>query len=60
MGLRIIKIANRTSSLAKLFADELKKAGFKILSDHFFDTVTILQKIKLKKFIKKLKEKELT
>ena len=36
----LLKIANRTSTLAKLFADEIKKGGFKILSDHFFDTVT--------------------
>ena len=42
----LIKIANRTSSLAKLFADETKKVGFKILSDHFFDTVTIITKNK--------------
>ena len=42
----LIKIANRTSTLAKLFADEIKKAGFKILSDHFFDTVTIITKNK--------------
>ena len=37
----LVKIANRTSTLAKLFADEIKKGGFKILSDHFFDTITI-------------------
>jgi glycine dehydrogenase len=37
----ILKIANRTSKLAKLFADEIKKGGYKIHSDHFFDTVTI-------------------
>jgi glycine dehydrogenase len=42
----LFKIANRTSVLAKLFADEIKKAGFKILSDHFFDTVTIITKNK--------------
>ena len=42
----LIKIANRTSTLAKLFADEIKKTGFKILSDHFFDTVTIITKNK--------------
>jgi glycine dehydrogenase len=42
----LIKIANRTSSLAKLFADEIKNGGFKILSDHFFDTVTIITKNK--------------
>ncbi len=37
----ILKIANRTSKLAKLFADEIKNGGYQILSDHFFDTVTI-------------------
>ena len=37
----ILKIANRTSKLAKLFADGIKKGGYKIHSDHFFDTVTI-------------------
>ena len=42
----LIKIANRTSTLAKLFADEIKKADFKILSEHFFDTVTIMTKNK--------------
>ena len=40
----ILKIANRTSKLAKLFADEVKKGGFEIISDHFFDTVTIKTK----------------
>jgi glycine dehydrogenase len=42
----ILKIANRTSTLAKLFADEIKNDGFEILSDHFFDTVTIVTKNK--------------
>ena len=42
----LLKIANRTSSLAKLFADEIKKNGFELLSDHFFDTVTIKTKMK--------------
>ncbi len=37
----ILKIANRTSKLAKLFAEGIKKGGYKIYSDHFFDTVTI-------------------
>ncbi len=37
----VLKIANRTSKLAKIFADEIKKGGYQILSDHFFDTVTI-------------------
>ncbi len=42
----ILKIANRTSKLAKLFADEIKKGGFKLLSDNFFDTVTVITKEK--------------
>ena len=37
----ILKIANRTSKLAKIFADNITASGYKILSDHFFDTVTI-------------------
>jgi glycine dehydrogenase len=49
----LIKIANRTSSLAKLFADEIKKVGFKILSDHFFDTVTIITKNKTNEIYEK-------
>jgi glycine dehydrogenase len=49
----LIKIANRTSSLAKLFADEIKKTGFKILSDHFFDTVTIITKNKTNEIYQK-------
>ncbi len=42
----ILKIANRTTKLAKLFADEIKKGGFEIISEHFFDTVTIKTKEK--------------
>ncbi len=42
----ILRIANRTSKLAKIFSDEIKKAGFKILSNHFFDTVTVITKDK--------------
>ncbi|MDC0511490.1 aminomethyl-transferring glycine dehydrogenase [Pelagibacteraceae bacterium] len=49
----LIKIANRTSTLAKLFADGIKKSGFKILSDHFFDTVTIITKSKTNKIYQK-------
>ena len=40
----ILKIANRTSKLAKIFADNIKAGGYKILSDYFFDTVTIKTK----------------
>ena len=44
----ILKIAERTSKLAKLFSAGIKSAGFEILSDHFFDTVTIKTKNKTK------------
>ena len=37
----ILKIANRTSKLAKIFGDEIKKGGYQILSENYFDTVTI-------------------
>ncbi len=37
----ILKISNRTSKLAKLFADGIQKKGYKIYSKSFFDTVTI-------------------
>ncbi|MFL2883270.1 MAG: aminomethyl-transferring glycine dehydrogenase [Pelagibacteraceae bacterium] len=52
----ILKIANRTSSLAKLFADEIRKGGFEILSDHFFDTVTIKTKNKTDKIYQKAQQ----
>ena len=54
----ILKIANRTSSLAKLFGDEIKKGGFKILSDHFFDTVTIKTNENTETILKKLMKKK--
>ncbi len=37
----ILNIANRTSKLAKLFANNIKEGGFDLHSDNFFDTVTI-------------------
>ena len=37
----ILDIANRTSKLAKVFADAIQKGGFEIYSNYFFDTVTI-------------------
>ena len=37
----ILKIANRTSKLAKIFGDEIKKGGYQIISENYFDTVTI-------------------
>ena len=48
----ILKIANRTSTLAKLFADEIK-SEFEILSENFFDTVTIKTKNKTEAIFKK-------
>ncbi len=37
----IIEIANRTSKLAKAFADSIVSAGYNLYSNNFFDTVTI-------------------
>ena len=48
----ILKIANRTSTLAKLFAEEIKNE-FEILSENFFDTVTIKTKNKTEAIFKK-------
>ena len=42
----ILEIANRTSKLAKVFADSLKKNGYELHSDQFFDTVTVNTKDK--------------
>ncbi len=39
-------ISERVSQLAKNFADKLKQSGYKLYSDYFFDTVTILTKEK--------------
>jgi glycine dehydrogenase len=55
----ILKIANRTSTLAKLFANEIKNGGFEILSDHFFDTVTIKTKNKTEAIYKKAYEEKI-
>ena len=40
----ILKIANRTSKLAKIFADGLKSAGYQLHTENYFDTVTIKTK----------------
>jgi glycine dehydrogenase len=55
----ILKIANRTSSLAKLFGDEIKNGGFKILSNHYFDTVTIKTNEKTDSILKKAYEEKI-
>jgi glycine dehydrogenase len=55
----ILKIANRTSTLAKLFGDEIKNGGFEILSDHYFDTVTIKTKEKTNTILKKAYEEKI-
>jgi glycine dehydrogenase len=55
----ILKIANRTSTLAKLFGDEIKNGGFKILSDHYFDTVTIKTNEKTDTILKKAYEEKI-
>jgi glycine dehydrogenase len=55
----ILKIANRTSSLAKLFGDEIKNGGYKILSDHYFDTVTIKTNEKTETILNKAYEEKI-
>jgi glycine dehydrogenase len=55
----ILQIANRTSKLAKLFSEGVKTNGFEILSDHFFDTVTIKTKDKTKEIYQKALAKKI-
>ena len=49
----ILNIANRTSKLAKLFANNIKEGGFDLHSDNFFDTVTIKTNKKTEEMYKK-------
>ena len=54
----ILEIANRTSKLAKLFADNIKKGGFELHTINFFDTVTVKTRDKTDEiFNKALSEK---
>jgi len=55
----ILQIANRASKLAKLFSEGVKATGFEILSDHFFDTVTIKTKDKTKEIYQKALAKKI-
>jgi glycine dehydrogenase len=55
----ILQIANRTSKLAKLFFEGVKATEFEILSDHFFDTVTIKTKGKTKEIYEKALAKKI-
>ena len=55
----ILQIANRTSKLAKLFSEGVKAAGFEILSDQFFDTVTVMTKNKTKEIYDKALAKKI-
>ena len=48
----IKSIAERTSKLAKSFADKIKKSGYQLYSDSFFDTVTILTNSKTENIFK--------
>ena len=48
----INEIAERISKLAKSFADKIKKSGYELYSDSFFDTVTILTKNKTQNIYK--------
>ncbi len=49
----ISDIANRTSKLAKLFADNIKDSGFELHTNNFFDTVTIKTNNKTEEIYKK-------
>ena len=49
----ILNIANRTSKLAKLFADNIKDSGFDLYTSNFFDTVTIKTNNKTDEIYKK-------
>jgi len=49
----ILDIANRTSKLAKLFAENIKDGGFELYSNNFFDTVTIKTNNKTDEIYKK-------
>ena len=48
----INQIAERISKLAKSFADKIKKSGYELYSNSFFDTVTILTKDKTQNIYK--------
>ena len=48
----INEIAERISKLAKSFADKIKKSGYELYSNNFFDTVTILTKDKTQNIYK--------
>ena len=48
----IRKISERVSQLANNFADKIKKSGYEIYSDNFFDTVTIKTKENTEKIFK--------
>ena len=49
----ILEIANRTTKLAKAFADNISLAGYKLHSQNFFDTVTIKTNEKTNDIFKK-------
>jgi len=49
----ILEIANRTTKLAKAFADSISLAGYKLHSQNFFDTVTIKTNEKTNDIFKK-------
>jgi len=48
----IRKISERVSQLANNFADKIKKSGYEIYSNNFFDTVTIKTKDKTEKIFR--------
>ena len=54
----IRKISERVSQLANNFADKIKKSGYEIYSDNFFDTVTIKTKENTEKIFKNALDKK--
>ena len=54
----ILDIANRTSKLAKLFAENIEQSGYKLHSKNFFDTVTIITEKNTDKIFKKALSKK--
>ncbi len=55
----IKKIAERTAQIANIFAKVLQKNNFKIISQHYFDTITILTGDKTEDFFNKALAKQI-
>jgi glycine dehydrogenase len=55
----IKKIAERTAGIANLFAEAIQKNNFKIVSQNYFDTVTIFTGDETEEFYKKALAKKI-